>query len=93
MRYITPTSDFGVLFTMHRIQAKTHLHSYMLPPGITSRDQRVGVGAEEDRDNDIAIARERISIKCPLTLQEFKDPVTSKKYPHTFKKLAILNII
>src|SRR5437016_1407632 len=40
-------------------------------PGITSRDQRAGAGVEEDSDDDIAIARERISTKCPLTLQEF----------------------
>ena len=62
-------------------------------PGITSRDQRAGAGAEEDSDDDIAIARERISTKCPLTLQEFKDPVTSEKCPHTFEKSAILDMI
>ena len=51
------------------------------------------MGAEEDRDNDITIVRERISIKCLFTLQEFKDLVTSKKYLYIFKKLAIFNII
>ncbi|OCL04429.1 hypothetical protein AOQ84DRAFT_442104 [Glonium stellatum] len=62
-------------------------------PGITSRDRRAGAGAEDDSDDDIAIARERISTKCPLTLQEFKDPVTSEKCPHTFEKTAILDMI
>ncbi|KAK3080007.1 hypothetical protein LTS18_003366 [Coniosporium uncinatum] len=52
-----------------------------------------GVTAAEDSDDDIAIAREKISTKCPLTLLEFKDPVTSKKCPHSFEKSAIMEMI
>ncbi|KAI9780376.1 MAG: hypothetical protein M1835_004506 [Candelina submexicana] len=50
--------------------------------------------AEDDNDDDeIAIASERISTKCPITLQDFKEPVTSKKCPHSFEKSAILSLI
>jgi len=52
-----------------------------------------GVTVAEDSDDDIAIAREKISTKCPLTLLEFKDPVTSKKCPHSFEKSAIMEMI
>lgn len=50
-------------------------------------------GAEDDDDDDLAIASERISIKCPLTLLPYKDPVTSTKCPHSFEKAAILDMI
>lgn len=49
--------------------------------------------AEDDDDDDVAIASERISIKCPLTLLPYKDPVTSSKCPHSFEKAAILDMI
>ncbi|KAF2098328.1 hypothetical protein NA57DRAFT_77117 [Rhizodiscina lignyota] len=57
-------------------------------PGVTDAGN-----AAEDSDDDIAIARETISTKCPLTLREFKDPFTSKKCPHTFEKEAILGLM
>lgn len=51
-------------------------------------------GAEdEDSDDDIAIAREKISTKCPITFTELKDPVTSTKCPHTFERSAITDLI
>ncbi|GAD97549.1 chromosomal organization and DNA repair protein Mms21 [Paecilomyces variotii No. 5] len=42
---------------------------------------------------DIAIERERISLKCPLTLLTFRDPVTSAKCPHSFERQAIEDMI
>lgn len=48
---------------------------------------------EEEEAEDLAIARERISLKCPLTLLFYKDPLTSTKCPHTFEKHAILDMI
>ena len=44
-------------------------------------------------DDDIEIDRERISLKCPLTLLPFQDPVTSTKCPHSFEKTAIEDMI
>lgn len=44
-------------------------------------------------DDEIAIARERISLKCPLTLMTFVDPVTSTKCPHSFEREAIMDMI
>ncbi|TKA80058.1 hypothetical protein B0A49_02498 [Cryomyces minteri] len=60
-------------------------------PGITTRSG--AVAAENDSDDDIAIARERISTKCPLTLKEFEEPLTSRKCPHSFEKDAIMQMI
>lgn len=53
---------------------------------------QTAVGAE-DSDDDLQIAKETISTKCPLTLQEFRDPVTSRKCPHSFEREAIEGMI
>jgi AAA ATPase containing von Willebrand factor type A (vWA) domain len=44
-------------------------------------------------DDDIAIERERISLKCPLTLTPYQDPMTSTKCPHSFEREAIMDMI
>ena len=44
-------------------------------------------------DDELAVASERISIKCPITLLPMKDPVTSTKCPHSFEREAILSMI
>lgn len=59
-------------------------------PGVTTRSNEA---AADDSDDDIQIAKETISTKCPLTLQEFVDPVTSRKCPHSFEKKAIMGMI
>ncbi|GFF22515.1 E3 SUMO-protein ligase nse2 [Aspergillus udagawae] len=51
-------------------------------------------GSPSPADSDeIAIERERISLKCPLTLLPFRDPVTSTKCPHSFEREAITDMI
>lgn len=47
----------------------------------------------EDSDQEVAVASERVSIKCPITLLPMKDPVTSQKCPHSFEKEAITSMI
>lgn len=47
----------------------------------------------EDSDDDLQIAKAKISIKCPITLVEFEDPVTSTKCPHSFERNAIMGMI
>jgi E3 SUMO-protein ligase NSE2 len=54
--------------------------------------QRNRSASPADSD-DIAIAGERRSLKCPLTLLPFKDPVTSTKCPHSFERQAIEDMI
>ena len=44
-------------------------------------------------DDELTVASEKISIKCPITLLPMKDPVTSNKCPHSFEKEAILSLI
>ncbi|KAI5369712.1 Putative E3 SUMO-protein ligase Nse2 (Mms21) [Septoria linicola] len=46
-----------------------------------------------ESDDDIAIVSGQISIKCPLTLKEFEDPLSSKKCKHTFEAAAIHEMI
>ncbi|KAI9834104.1 MAG: hypothetical protein M1819_003389 [Sarea resinae] len=55
--------------------------------------RRRDANENDDGDDDVAIARERISIRCPLTQQPFKDPVTSRKCPHSFEREAIMEMI
>lgn len=58
--------------------------------GRSTRNQREPSPADSD---EIAIERERISLKCPLTLLPFRDPVTSTKCPHSFEREAINDMI
>jgi hypothetical protein len=51
-----------------------------------------GHGAD-DSDDDIVIARETVSTKCPVTLTELVDPIMSKLCRHTFEKAAIMQMI
>ncbi|KAF2438037.1 hypothetical protein P171DRAFT_437126 [Karstenula rhodostoma CBS 690.94] len=47
----------------------------------------------DDDDDDIVMERATISIKCPLTFLPYKDPYTSLKCPHTFERVAIMEMI
>ncbi|KAJ5796287.1 uncharacterized protein N7518_004827 [Penicillium psychrosexuale] len=57
-----------------------------------TRNQNRGV-SPAGSDDDIAIERERISLKCPLTLTLYQDPVKSTKCPHSFEREAIMDMI
>lgn len=48
---------------------------------------------EDDDDEDIQVTRAVTSTKCPITLQEFREPLTSTKCPHTFEASAIKEMI
>ncbi|KAL3464040.1 zinc-finger of the MIZ type in Nse subunit-domain-containing protein [Aspergillus heterothallicus] len=61
--------------------------------GLTRRNTRQRQRSASADSDDLAIERERISLKCPLTLVLFKDPVTSTKCPHSFERSAILAMI
>ncbi|KAF2258133.1 hypothetical protein CC78DRAFT_538033, partial [Lojkania enalia] len=56
-------------------------------PGITAALN----GADED--DDIVIDKATISTRCPLTLQPFVEPYTSKKCPHSFEMDHVLDFI
>lgn len=47
----------------------------------------------DDEDEEVAIERERISLKCPLTFSTFEDPVKSTKCVHSFERRAIEDLI
>ncbi|OAX77221.1 hypothetical protein ACJ72_08483 [Emergomyces africanus] len=47
----------------------------------------------EDDSDDLAIHSERASLRCPITLLPFTDPVKSRKCPHSFEREAIVAMI
>ena len=55
---------------------------------------RNGGGEEDeemaDEDEELVIEREKVSTRCPLSLQEMKEPYTNTVCKHTFERSAIL---
>ncbi|EGX93141.1 chromosomal organization and DNA repair protein Mms21 [Cordyceps militaris CM01] len=51
------------------------------------------VDGGNNSDDDIAVAREVTSLRCPLSLQEFVEPYSNRKCKHTFEKSAILDYL
>lgn len=49
--------------------------------------------AADDSDDDIIIARETISTKCPLSLRELEDPIMNKHCRHVFEKAYIMEMV
>ena len=49
--------------------------------------------SNDDEDEEIAVGRVVIRTKCPVTLQTFRDPVTSKKCPHSFERNAFFELL
>ena len=44
-------------------------------------------------DEELEIAAERTSTRCPITMLPFRNPVTSTKCPHSFERSAIINMM
>jgi hypothetical protein len=57
-------------------------------PGITNTQR-----GDFDDGDDIVMNKAKISTRCPITFQEYKEPYTSIKCPHTFEKVAIIEMI
>lgn len=70
-----------------------HASAWFTENGAAPQPAVTGAGADEDDDDDIQIQRTKTSTKCPLTLQEFRDPVTSSKCKHSFEASAIMEMI
>ncbi|KAL8861923.1 MAG: hypothetical protein Q9178_001793 [Gyalolechia marmorata] len=49
--------------------------------------------SHSDSDSEIQIAREKRSIRCPITLLPLHNPLTSTLCPHSFESDAILNML
>lgn len=74
-----------------------------VPPGSQARRNRQHRGSAkaseeeeegcQDESSDVEIARERISIKCPITFLPFTDPLTSTKCPHSFDRPGIMEML
>jgi len=58
-----------------------------------SRRRRHGDNTNDDDDDDdeVIIARATTNLKCPITLQMFKEPYSNNVCKHTFEKSAILD--
>ncbi|KAL4908996.1 zinc-finger of the MIZ type in Nse subunit-domain-containing protein [Aspergillus multicolor] len=59
----------------------------------TTRQQRPRATSAASDFDDLAIESERISLKCPITLLLFRDPVSSTKCPHSFERDAISSML
>jgi hypothetical protein len=70
-----------------------HASAWFTASGAAPQPGVTGDGGDEDSDDDIQIQRTKTSTKCPLTLQEFRDPVTSSKCKHSFEASAIMEMI
>lgn len=71
-----------------------HASTWFAEPGAAPAPGMTGPGAaEDDSDDDIQIQRATTSTKCPLTLREFEEPLTSNKCQHSFESSAILDMI
>jgi hypothetical protein len=63
-----------------------------------SRSRRAANNADhtsngaEDSDDELVFAGEVSSLKCPLTLQTFKEPYSNHTCKHTFEKSALLEM-
>jgi hypothetical protein len=68
-------------------------HTSPIPRRTRRGHQANNRSASPANSDEIAIERERISLKCPLTLLPFTDPVTSTKCPHSFERQAIEDMI
>lgn len=63
-------------------------------PGSPSADGNAdGQLAGNEDDDDLEVASERISLKCPLTLLPMREPVSSRKCPHSFERAAFLELL
>ena len=47
----------------------------------------------EESDEDVAVSREVLSLKCPLTLRPMEEPLTNKQCKHTFERSAIIDYL
>jgi len=71
-----------------------HHTTWFAEPGAAPAPGMTGPGANDsDSDDDIQIQRATTSTKCPLTLREFEEPLTSHKCQHSFEASAILDMI
>ncbi|KAL2044665.1 hypothetical protein N7G274_002439 [Stereocaulon virgatum] len=77
----------------HMPHASTWFPSESPDPSHPATRAAAAAGDAIEDDDDLAVASERVSIKCPLTLLPMKEPVTSQKCPHSFEKGAILDMI
>ncbi|VUC37998.1 unnamed protein product [Clonostachys rosea] len=51
------------------------------------------LSGESTMDDDIAVAREVISLTCPLSLRPLEEPYSNHKCKHTFERSAILDYL
>ncbi|KHO01716.1 Zinc finger, RING/FYVE/PHD-type [Metarhizium album ARSEF 1941] len=58
----------------------------MTRPGANTRRSTAGPAGDDD---DIAVAREVLSLNCPLSLRQMEEPYSNVKCKHTFDKSAI----
>lgn len=71
-----------------------HASTWFGEGGGTQNPSKTGPTATQpEEEDDLVMASERISVKCPITLTEMKEPVSSTKCPHNFERQAFLEMV
>jgi len=77
---------------MHQDDGVPLAHSSTWFPADPDASIIADVAATQDEDSDLEVAAERISTRCPITLMELQDAVTTA-CGHNFERAAILDMI
>ena len=89
----TPLPHASTWFPAPRSESSNNLN----PSVRQGKNEASNLGREDDMSDDsdaeIQIARERRTIRCPLTLRPMQDPLISTLCPHSFEKEAILSML
>ena len=62
-------------------------------PNTTNDPHNAATTAADASDEDIQVASEKRSLRCPITLRPMREPVSSTKCPHSFEKAAIHDML
>ncbi|KAL0941817.1 chromosomal organization and DNA repair protein [Colletotrichum truncatum] len=68
----------------------------VMPRTVSGDSQDVkneGEGAEDDEDEDVVIAGEVRDYRCPLSMQEYKEPYSNRMCSHTYEKEWIVDML
>ena len=62
-------------------------------PNTTNDPHNATTTAADASDEEIQVASEKRSIRCPITLRPMREPISSTKCPHSFEKAAIHDML
>lgn len=70
-----------------------HASTWFPSPNTTNNPHNATTAAADASDEDIQVASEKRSLRCPITLRPMREPLSSTKCPHSFEKAAIHDML